>query len=135
MSYLIDSSAVWYLYKNLDEFARWEHVINAGQVRMCEPTRTEVLYSATSPRDRDQLADRFDTLFPHTSVPKKGWAWVETAQYTLTQMGRHRSAGPIDLLLCATAVQQDLIVLHVDNDFRTVSTVLPEVRQRDVRPS
>lgn len=58
---------------------------------------------------------------------------METARYKLTQKGLHRSAGPLDLLVCATAVHHDLTVLHVDNDFTTVADVLPEVRQQDVR--
>ncbi|WP_335987439.1 PIN domain nuclease [Glycomyces sp. MUSA5-2] len=133
MSYLIDASAYWFLYKNPPIFERWANVIHTGLVRTCEPTRVEILYSATGPRDRDKMAERLDALFPLTPVPKKAWPWVETAQYTLTQMGQHRSAGPVDLLLCATAVQHGLMILHVDNDFRTVSSVMTEVRQRDVR--
>jgi predicted amidohydrolase len=45
----------------------------------------------------------------------------------------HRAAGPIDLLVCATAVHHGHTVLHVDNDFVTVAGVLKEVQQRDVR--
>ncbi|WP_051752840.1 hypothetical protein [Streptosporangium amethystogenes] len=58
---------------------------------------------------------------------------MENPQYKLSQKGRRRSAGPIDLLLCATAVPPGLTVLHVDNDFVTVSAVVNEVRQRDIR--
>jgi predicted nucleic acid-binding protein len=133
MSYLIDSSAFWFLYKNPAELERWAHVIHSGEVRSCEPTRVEILYSATSSRDRDKLAERLDLLFPLCPVPKKAWPWIETAQYTLTQMGQHRSAGVVDLLLCATAAQHGMIVLHIDSDFRTVSSVITEVRQRDAR--
>ncbi|MCD0446652.1 PIN domain nuclease, partial [Glycomyces sp. A-F 0318] len=126
MSYLIDSSAYWFLYKHPEVFERWENVIHSGQMRSCEPTRIELLYSAKSPRERDLLSERLDLLFPLSPVPKKAWAWSETAQYTLTQLGQHRSAGVVDLLVCATAVHHGSIVLHVDNDFRTVSSVLPE---------
>jgi predicted nucleic acid-binding protein len=68
-----------------------------------------------------------------TPVPKNAWRWVDTAQYKLTQKGLHRSAGPLDLLVCATAVHHDLMVLHVDNDYATVAAVLPELRQHDIR--
>lgn len=46
---------------------------------------------------------------------------------------QHRSAGAIDLLVCATAVHHGHTVLHVDNDFTTVAAVLKEVQQRDAR--
>jgi predicted nucleic acid-binding protein len=58
---------------------------------------------------------------------------VDTAQYKLTQRAQHRSAGPVDLLVCATAVHHGQIVLHVDNDFATVAAVLNDVQQRDAR--
>ncbi|MGJ6965040.1 hypothetical protein ACSDR0_24325 [Streptosporangium sp. G11] len=79
--------------------------------------------------------EEFIDLCRLAAVPESAWRWVENAQYKLTQKGRHRSAGPIDLLLCATAVHHGLTVLHVDQDFVTVSAVMAEVRQRDIRVS
>ncbi|MBR7837765.1 hypothetical protein KDL01_31105 [Actinospica durhamensis] len=38
-----------------------------------------------------------------------------------------RSAGVLDLVLCATAAARGLVVLHDDKDFDTVARVLPEV--------
>jgi predicted nucleic acid-binding protein len=58
---------------------------------------------------------------------------VDNAQYKLTQKGQLRGPGPIDLLVCATAVHHGLTVLHVDDDFVTVAEVMPEVDQRDIR--
>jgi predicted nucleic acid-binding protein len=100
---------------------------------LCEPTRAEFLYSATSPSHRDELAEELDALCLLSPVPKNAWRWVDTAQYKLTQQGRHRAAGAIDLLVCATAVHHGHTVLHVDNDFVTVAGVLKEVQQRDAR--
>lgn len=61
------------------------------------------------------------------------WRWVDTAQYKLTQRGQHRTAGVIDLLVCATAVHHGHAVLHVDNDVTTVAAVLKELQQQDAR--
>jgi len=102
---------------------------------VCEPTRVEFLYSATGPAHRDELAGELDDLCAVAPVPRNGWRWVDNAQYKLTQKGQHRGPGPIDLLLCATAVHHGLTVLHVDRDFATVADVLPELQQRDVRTS
>jgi predicted nucleic acid-binding protein len=82
---------------------------------------------------RDDLEEELNALCELAPVPKTAWRWVETAQYKLTQKGQHRSAGPLDLLLCATAIHHGLTVLHVDNDFKTLAAVLPELRQRDIR--
>jgi predicted nucleic acid-binding protein len=133
IGYLVDASGLWYLLRNPDALAAWSDHIAAGALSCCEPTRAEFLYSATGPAHRDELADELDTMCEQAAVPKNAWRWVDTAQYKLTQKGLHRSAGAVDLLLCATAVHHGLTVLHVDNDFATVADILPELSQRDVR--
>ncbi|MGV9555109.1 PIN domain-containing protein [Streptomyces sp. NPDC003522] len=107
--------------------------IAAGVFRVCGPTRAEFLHSATGPAHRDELAEELDALGQLSPVPKNAWRRVGTAQYELTRRGRHRAAGAVDLLVCATAVRHGHTVLHGDNDFATVSAVLKEVRERDVR--
>jgi predicted nucleic acid-binding protein len=133
ITYLLDASALWHLFCTPGALRPWEGHIAAGVFYICEPTRTEFLYSATGPAHRDELAEELDALCQPAPVPKNAWRWVDTAQYKLTQRGQHRSAGAIDLLVCASAVHHGRTVLHVDNDFATVATVLKEVRQRDVR--
>lgn len=133
ITYLLDTSALWHLFRAPGALRPWEGHIAAGVFYICEPTRAEFLYSATSPAHRDELADEIDDLCHLAQVPKNVWRWVDTAQYRLTQRGQHRAAGVIDLLVCATAVHHGHTVLHVDNDFATVGAVLKEVQQRDVR--
>lgn len=133
MSYLIDTSALWYLLRNTNVLETWADRITTQPLRICEPTRAEFLYSATDPAHRDELKDELNTLCELAPVPETAWRWVEQAQYKLTQKGQHRAAGVIDLLLCATAVHHGLTVLHVDDDFATVAKVMTEVEQRDVR--
>lgn len=133
ITYLLDTSALWHLFRTPGALPAWEGYIAAGAFRVCEPTRTEFLYSATSSAHRDELADELDVFCAPAAVPKNAWRWVDTAQYKLTQVGRHRSAGPVDLLVCATAVHHGLTVLHVDNDFATVANTVKDVEQRDIR--
>lgn len=133
IGYLLDTSALWRLFRQQDVFATWRPEIDAGVLRICEATRTEFLYSATGPADRDELAADLDAICKPAAVPKNAWRWVDTAQYKLTQRGQHRSAGVVDLIICATAVHHDLTVLHTDDDFAAVGRVLPELRQRDIR--
>lgn len=133
IGYLLDASGLWHLLRSSELMTAWEGHIAAGALRVCEPTRTEFLYSATGPAHRDELAEELDTLAEPAPVPKAAWRWVDTAQYKLTQKGQHRAAGSLDLLVCATAVHHGLTVLHVDNDYPTVAAVLPELQQRDIR--
>lgn len=131
--YLLDTSALWYLFRFPGALAPWQEHIAAGTFRICEPTRAEFLYSAMGPAHRDELAEDLDAMCQFSPVPKSAWRWLDNAQYKLTQHGQHRGAGPIDLLVCATAVNHNLTVLHVDNDFRAVASVLKEVQERDIR--
>lgn len=133
IGYLLDASGLWYLLRRPTSMAVWADHIAAGALRVCEPTRVEFLYSATGPAHRDELAGELDALCGLAPVPKNAWRWVDSAQYKLTQKGQHRGPGPIDLLVCATAVHHALTVLHVDADFATVANVLPEVQRRDIR--
>lgn len=43
------------------------------------------------------------------------------------------AAGPLDLMICATAAHHGLIVLHDDADFVTAARFLPDVSERNVR--
>ncbi|MBG0820848.1 PIN domain nuclease [Planomonospora sp. ID91781] len=131
--YLIDASALWHLFRTPETQEAWADRITSRALSICEPTRTEFLYSATGPDHRDELETELNDLCRLAAVPKNAWRWVEQAQYKLTLKGQHRSAGAIDLLLCATAVHHGLTLLHVDNDFVTVSAVMTELRQRDIR--
>ncbi|CAM4244175.1 hypothetical protein GCM10009799_09340 [Nocardiopsis rhodophaea] len=133
ITYLLDNSALWYLFRTPGAMTSWEGHIGAGAFYICEATRTEFMYSAKSPSHRDELTDEIDALCHLSTIPKTVWRWVDSAQYKLTQRGQHRAAGLVDLVVCAAAVHHGHTVLHVDNDFVTVAAVLKEVEQRDIR--
>ncbi|WP_369635842.1 PIN domain-containing protein [Nocardia sp. JMUB6875] len=131
--YLLDTSALWYIFRNPDEAERWREPARVGSLYICEPTKAEFLFSAKGPAHRDEMLEALDGLCKSAPVPKSAWRWVDSAQYKLTQRGLHRSAGVVDLVVCATAVHHDLTVLHIDNDFTTVSSVVEELRERNIR--
>ncbi|MGI5216337.1 PIN domain-containing protein [Nocardia sp. CA-290969] len=133
IGYVLDTTALWYLFRNPAAAERWREPARVGALRISEPTRAEFLFSAVGPAHRDELTDALDTLCDPVAVPKSVWRWVDTAQYKLTQRGEHRSGGVIDLVVCATAVHHGMTILHTDNDFATVARALPEVRERDIR--
>ena len=79
------------------------------------------------------MSGMFETLYPDAPVPKSAWRWAESAQYRLLRHGAHRALSAVDLLICATAAQQDLTVLHDDRDFATAARYLPDLRERNIR--
>ncbi|HEY2577117.1 MAG TPA: PIN domain-containing protein [Streptosporangiaceae bacterium] len=78
------------------------------------------------------MSGMFDALYPDATVPKGAWRWAESVQYRLLRHGAHRVLSAVDLLICATAAQHDLIVLHDDNDFTTAARHIPDVRERNI---
>ncbi|MEV7004517.1 PIN domain nuclease [Streptomyces sp. NPDC093982] len=133
ITYLIDTSAYVHLAFHPDDRRYWEADVETGAIGMCEATRAEILFSAQSPSNRDEIEEKLADMFEPVRVPKDVWRWVDAAQYKLTQKGQHRSAGVMDLILCATAVHHGLHVLHRDNDFHAVARVMKDLQEQDVR--
>ncbi|MFF3996341.1 PIN domain nuclease [Streptomyces cyaneofuscatus] len=117
--YLIDTSAfVRILGRQSTE--DWERRIGAGLVALCDLTELELLYSARSTKDRESIRERL-ALFTWCPMPDGVYRRARTVQEQLTAKAEHRSAGPVDLLLAATAEQSGLTLLHHDHDFETIA--------------
>ena len=130
--YLLDSSALWRILREAALRSAWSEVISVGAVGSCQPQRVEFRRSARNLDEYEQMSAMFDDLYPDACLPKAAWRWVESAQYRLLRQGAHRALSAVDLLICATAAQHDLIVLHDDKDFVTAARCLPDVRERSI---
>ena len=131
--YLVDSSALWRILRDAALRAAWAEVVSAGAVGSCHPQRVEFRRSARTIDEYEQMSAMFAELYPDATVPKGAWQWIESAQYRLLRHGAHRALSAVDLLICATAAQRDLVVLHDDNDFATAARYLPDLRERVIR--
>jgi len=131
--YLLDSSALWRILRDASVRAGWADVLSAGTVGSCYPQRVEFRRSARTIDEYEQMSGMFETLYPDAPVPKSAWRWAESAQYRLLRHGAHRALSAVDLLICATAAQQGLTVLHDDGDFATAARHLPDLRERNIR--
>jgi predicted nucleic acid-binding protein len=130
--YLLDSSALWRILRDAALRAAWVSVVSVGAVGSCHPQRVEFRRSARTVDEYDQMSGMFDALYPDAAVPKGAWRWIESAQYRLLRHGAHRALSAVDLLICATAAQHDLVVLHDDSDFVTAARYLPDLRERSI---
>ncbi|AXI72177.1 PIN domain nuclease [Streptomyces bacillaris] len=130
--YLIDTSAlVRILGRHSTE--GWERRMGAGLIALCDLTELEMLYTARSARDRESIRERL-ALFTWCPMPEGIYRRARTVQEQLTAKGEHRSAGPVDLLLAATAEQSGLTLLHYDHDFETIArTTGQPTRMLDLR--
>jgi hypothetical protein len=124
--YLIDTSG---LFRILQDKLRqaWAGELAAGVIAVCPVVELEFLYSARSLADRLEKQRLLRTVFGWVPMAERAYDRAAAVQQLLTESGKHRSAGPVDLLIAATAEQQHLIVLCDDRDFETVASV---TRQR-----
>jgi predicted nucleic acid-binding protein len=130
--YLLDSSALWRILRDARIRASWGETISLGVVGSCHPQRAEFRRSARSIDEYEQMTEMFSALYPDAAVPRGAWRWIEPAQYRLLRHGAHRALSVIDLLICATAVNHGLVVLHDDTDFVTAARHLPDLHERTI---
>ena len=133
MRYLVDSSALWRILREPITRAAWADVISDHAIGSCRPQRTEFRRSARNVDEYEQMTRMFADLYPDVAVPKVAWQWVESAQYRLLRAGTHRALSCVDLLICACAAINGLVILHDDNDFVTAARHLPDLAERRVR--
>lgn len=120
--YLIDTSG---LFRILQDKLRdaWSEQLAAGLVATCPLVELEFLYSARSLADRRQKRRLMETVFGWVPITDGAYERADEVQQQLTEAGKHRSAGPVDLLIAATAERQRLTVLCDDRDFEVVASI------------
>jgi predicted nucleic acid-binding protein len=121
--FLIDTSALGRILRDEAIRARWEQQITAGTIAVCPIVELEVLYTARSKADRDELVELLRTAFAWVVMPDRTFDRAAQVQAALTDVGAHRSAGAVDLLIAATADLHGLTLLHYDHDFDQVVRV------------
>jgi len=120
--YLIDTSG---LFRILQDKLRqaWADQLAAGVIAACPIVELEFLYSARSLADRLEKRRLLREVFGWVAMSDRAYERADEVQQLLTETGRHRSAGPVDLLIAATAEREGLIILCDDRDFQTVASV------------
>jgi hypothetical protein len=120
--YLIDTSGVFRILQ--DKLRQlWSDHLAAGVIAVCPVVELEFLYSARSLADRLEKQRLLRELFGWVPMSDRAWERAEEVQQLLTEGGAHRSAGPVELVIAATAERHRLTVLCGDHDFETVAAV------------
>ncbi|MBW5481491.1 PIN domain nuclease [Streptomyces bambusae] len=123
VTYLVDTSAAVRIMTDKLVRTRWSDHLVEGVVALCDITELEILFSARSLGDRLEKQETLAELFNWTPIHDSVFRRAQKVQRLLTDRGEHRSAGPVDLLVAATAELSGLTVLHYDSDFETVARV------------
>ena len=88
---------------------------------VCPITELGFPYSAGSAVDRANLIEDMRAAFSWVPVHDRAFSRAWEVQDDLTAKGEHRSAGPVDLVVAATAELDGLTLLHHDHDFATIA--------------
>jgi len=121
--YLIDTSALARFLRGDAEQYGWDQAAAAGLIATCPVTELEFFYSARSAADRARGIEDMRLLFGWVPVDDRAYDRAWRVQELLTRTGQHRSAGPVDLVVAATAELQGLTLLHRDRDFECITGV------------
>jgi predicted nucleic acid-binding protein len=121
--FLIDTSALARLMRPGAESFGWDQAVAAGLVALCPITELEFFCSARSAKDREDLTGDLRSAFGWVPVHDGAYARAWEVQGDLTAQGKHRGAGPVDLVVAATAELFGLALLHHDRDFAVIAGV------------
>ena len=126
---LIDTSALARMLRGDAEQYGWDRAAAAGLLATCPITELEFFHSARSAADRAQGIEDMCLLFGWVLVDDCAHERAWRVQEVLTQRGKHRSAGAVDLVVAATAQLQGLTLLHRDRDFECIAAVAGQALQ------
>ena len=120
MLQLVDTSA-WHRSAHVAVAAAWTAALDADELATCPQIELEVLYSARSSTDYDEVRDELRGL--HRLDPPGVFARALEVQHLLAHVGglHHRSVKIADLLIAATAELAGAVVLHYDEDFDRIA--------------
>lgn len=127
--FLIDTSALVPIMKQDPDAFAWQRAAAAGLIAVCPIVELEFFYCARSAADREQTVDDMRMVFGWEPVDDRAYARAWEVQAELTKRGQHRSAGPVDLVLAATAELRGLTLLHRDHDFDCIAAVTGQPQQ------
>ena len=120
--YLADTSALFQILQDKLRQA-WSDELAAGVIATCPIVELEFLFSARSLADRLEKQRLLRELFGWVPMSDHAYERADEVQQLLTERGMHRSAGPVDLLIAATAERERLTVLCDDHDYEVVASV------------
>jgi predicted nucleic acid-binding protein len=121
--FLIDTSALARFMRPGAQAFGWDQAAAAGLIAVCPITELEFFHSVRSLADREQGIEDLRPVFGWVPVHDRAFARAWDVQGDLTSQGQQRSAGPVDLIVAATAELHGLTLLHHDRDFDVIARI------------
>lgn len=103
----------------------------AGTGILCSSmvTMDEARFSARSKKDLGFLTDVYRKQFFWLAFDEAAEQIVADVRTALWQLGAGRGAQTTGVLIAATALRHNAVVVHNDTDFLTLQRAVPELRQ------
>jgi predicted nucleic acid-binding protein len=121
--FLADTSA-WHRAAHRSVADAWERRLVDDELATCSQVRLEILFSARSAKEYEQLAAELQALHQLPCGHEQFERALEV-QHALAKRHslHHRSVKIADLLIAASAEAGDAIVLHYDEDFERIARI------------
>jgi predicted nucleic acid-binding protein len=119
---LADTSAWTNRHKSADADDDFSTRILAGEIATCPIVTMELLWTAQSRPDFDELLVDLGAL-PQVPISDDVWSRAMEVWGELVSRGRHRQVKIPDLLVGASAERAGLAVCHCDRDFDEIAVV------------
>lgn len=114
-------------------FDRLAPLLERGLVATCSIVDLEILYSARSRDDYEEVREERAAL-ERLEISQRDWDRALDVQRALAQTSQHRVAGIPDLLVAAVAERHRVAVLHYDHDFEQIAVITGQPVQWVVPP-
>ncbi len=125
--YLVGQSVMSHYLLDPAVKARIDSLAISGTLRSSMVTMDEARYSSRSKQDLTFLTDLYSRAFCWLSFDEETEHTVAGIRTALWKIGAGRGAQTTDILIAATALRHDAVVVHNDTDFLTLHRAVPEL--------
>jgi predicted nucleic acid-binding protein len=133
--YLVDQSVMSHYWLDPAVKAKIDRLAIIGTLCSSMVTMDQARFSARTKKDLTFLTELYSEKFfwlPCDEATEQKVAAIRTA---LWKIGAGRGAQTTDILIAATALRHDAVVVHNDTDFVTVQRAVPQLNQLRIVPS
>ncbi len=133
--YLVDQSVMSHYWLDPAVKAKIDRLATIGTLCSSMVTMDQARFSARSKKDVILLTDLYSKAFfwlPFDETAEQIVADIRTA---LWKIGAGRGAQTTDVLIAASALRHDAVVVHNDTDFATLQRAVPKLNQLRIVPS
>jgi predicted nucleic acid-binding protein len=129
-SYLVDKSVLARLDKPAVLAGLQPYV---GRLATCSTVVLELGWSARNSKHYQQIVDDL-AWYEALEISQSTLDLATALQAALVERGHHRGPGVADLILAATAIDHEAVVLHYDHDFDLIAEVDRRLAHRWIVP-